>query len=147
VVFFVVGALLWVARGQLVEPVDLRLGDCLYVRVPASQDPDRPIGQPEDVATALMQGGAERASCDASHGHEVSAVIPLNSFNDPRAEAPARCTAAFEPYVGRPPTGSIYTTFAAAPSAGDVNATPLVICLVARADGVWMDHPARASGE
>lgn len=125
----------------------MRVGDCLYVRVPANQDPDQPVGQPEDVATALLHGGAERASCDASHGHEVSAVIPLDAFNDARAEAQARCAAAFEPYVGRPPTGSIYTTFAAIPAAGAGNAGQLVVCLVARADGAWMDHAARASGE
>jgi hypothetical protein len=74
-------------------------------------------------------------------------VIPLHAFNDPRAEAPGRCAAAFEPYVGRRLTGSIYTTFAAIPAAGDRNAAPLVICLAARADGAWMDHPVRASGE
>jgi hypothetical protein len=72
-------------------------------------------------------------------------VLPLNSLADPPTDAPARCTAAFEAYVGRPSGGSIYVTFPAIPAASD--SSKPIVCLVARADGSWMDHQARGSGK
>jgi hypothetical protein len=60
------------------------------------------------------------------------------------------CAAAFEGYVGRPLEGSRYLTFPVVPDleTGDwVTGGRRTICLVARIDGQWMDHPARASGE
>lgn len=51
-------------------------------------------------------------------------------------------------YVGRPLEGSRYSVFAAVPEPTAGGPSPaLGICLVARADGQWMDHPARGSGE
>ena len=62
-----------------------------------------------------------------------------------RAEAKDACEAAFAAYVGQALDVSRYETFAVVPTSFDTTAD--VVCLVARADGQWMDHPARASGE
>ncbi|MEW5990161.1 MAG: hypothetical protein AB1736_02295 [Chloroflexota bacterium] len=137
-----------------VRPEDLRVGDCLYVRTAATSDlaPGvRPIGERASVGVSLLGGGADQAACDASHGHEVSAVIdlpeqpatsPLSPGLDPA------CEGAFGSYVGLDLASSMYETFAVVPddahwAAGFHRA----ICLVARADGEWMSHPARDSGE
>ena len=146
--FFVVGALLWATRGLQVAPGDLAVGECLYVRTSASQSDDHPIGDPDDVAAALLRGGAERAGCDASHGHEVSALLDLTTLRDVSSEAAARCIAAFKSYIGHPLQGSAYTTFAALPTPVERSGgAHLGVCLVARDDGNWLDHPARSSGE
>jgi hypothetical protein len=143
--FVAVGAVLWATRGLLVEPADLAVGDCLFVRTTTNQAAGRPIGEPRDVAATVLAGGAERASCSASHGHEVSAVIPVAQLGDSSREAPARCASAFAGYVGHPLDRSIYVTFPVVPDATDP--APVVVCLVARGDGAWMGHPARGSGE
>lgn len=148
VLFFAVGALLWAARGSQVEIGELAVGDCLYVRAVADQTSDRPIGQPHDVAGALLDDGAERASCTASHGHEVSAVLDLTRLHYTLAESQVACEDVFDTYVGHEPAGSIYAAFPALPDDGAQAAGQHVgVCLVARADGQWMDHPARGSGE
>ena len=146
--FIVVGLLVSATRGLKVAPGDLAVGDCLFVRTSSSQSDDHPIGEPDEVAVELLAGNAERAGCDASHGHEVSALVDLTQLRDTLSEAAARCTARFEPYVGRSLAGSAYTTFAALPTPVEQSrGAHLGVCLIARGDGEWMAHQARASGE
>ena len=130
-----------------VVPGDLRIGDCLFVRTSATQGTVRPIGEPAVVAAVLFAGGAERAGCSASHGHEVSAILALTQALTP-TEVSAACAAAFEPYLGRPLSGSRYVTFAALPvPSSPIDGANVGICLIARSDGQWMDHSAHGSGE
>jgi hypothetical protein len=145
----VVGALLLVAtRGAIVRSEDLAVGDCLFVRTDTGQEGVRPIGDDTAVVRTLLDGRVEKASCTASHGHEVSAVVDVEPLRDPRTEAEDLCRQAFEPYVGRPELGSVYGTFAAVPTPqAQAAGASLAFCLVARADGGWMDHPARNSRE
>jgi len=150
--------------GARVTPADLQVGDCLFVRVVASQSDARPVGEPHDVAGALLAGGAERAGCDASHGHEVSAIVvppvpstapgevlPLLDHDQMEAATAPLCDAAFASYVGHALEGSRYVTFPVVPDtdggAAWVADGRRTICVVARSDGQWMDHPAHASGE
>jgi hypothetical protein len=136
------------SRGELVAVADLRVGDCLFVRTGFDEPDDQPIGVERNVVEALLAGRAERAACDASHGHEVSAIVELTLFDSPSTEAQATCADEFAGYVGRPATESVYVTLAALPSpAAQAGGATRAICLVARADGQWMDHPARNSGE
>jgi hypothetical protein len=133
----------------------------------------RPIGPAGDVETIVMAGQAERAGCQASHGHEVSAVVPLPAVLAAASGAAAsgatapppgagsteplealrptvqkRCDDAFEGYVGKAAPGSIYETFAALPTTAQWQAGENVaVCLVARRDGRWMAYPARGSGQ
>jgi hypothetical protein len=145
---------------RVVAVGDLRVGDCLYVPTQAAQDlaPGvRAIGDAATVEQTLMTSGAERADCNASHGHEVSAIVglalPLPSNGDLtqdelRQYAQDQCVAAFPGFVGRALDGSLYETFAAVPTADAWAGGSLTgICLVARRDGQWMTHPARASAE
>jgi hypothetical protein len=163
--FLAVGLLLAGTQGLQVDPASLAVGDCLYVRTDAAQGDDRPIGDEHDVALTLLAGGAERASCAVSHGHEVSAIVTPAVLPTPspgatpalldatsiRAVTGPLCNAAFAGYVGHALDGSRYATFPVVPDAGGaaawLNDGRRTICLVARADGQWMDHPARASGE
>lgn len=126
-------------------PKALRVGDCLYVPTNAAITSDRPIGEAASVARVLLDGGAEQASCDASHGHEVIATVigPASA-----AEVQAACAGEFPGYVGRSLTGSRYAIFTVIPTAEDVAAgRDIAVCLIARADGQWMNHPARNSAE
>jgi len=134
------------------RPEDLRVGDCLFVRtssVDAFGPGARPIGDVLSVSASLLAGTAEQASCTGSHGHEVSAIIDTSELNGGPA-APnydAACAGVFGSYVGRT-TGSIYETIAVVPTQQQAAAgARRVVCLVARADGQWMTHPARGSGE
>lgn len=135
------------------RPGDLRIGDCLFVRTSASAEIGagvRPIGSPASVGASLMTGGAERAGCDASHGHEVSAIIelaeqpqtnPLSTILD-RA-----CEGVFDSYVGGM-ASLTYETFAVVPGPAQWDAgIHQAVCLIARVDGQWMTRPARGSGE
>ncbi|MBI3751154.1 MAG: hypothetical protein HY263_05805 [Chloroflexi bacterium] len=156
--FLGVAAIQIVAPARSALPADLQVGDCLYIRTPQSMDVGpgaRPIGDQLAVESVLMGGGAEQAGCNTSHGHEVSgrvevpAVPPVppgvSVVPTVRAEANTACATAFSGYVGHALAGSIYETFAALPPTFD--GTAEAICLVARRDGQWMTHPARASGE
>ena len=131
---------------------DLVVGDCLFVRtaaVDAIGPSARPIGEPEDVTNVLMRGGAELASCSASHGHEVSAIFDYSREEDSGDPTIAtRCAAAFAAFVRSTVTVTSFETFAATPTVEQWDAgIHRLICLVARRDGQWMDHPARGSGE
>jgi hypothetical protein len=133
---------------------DLRVGDCLYVRTSASTELGsgvRPIGDATAVGASLLSGGADRAGCDASHGHEVSALIDLAEPPSMSPTSPAldiACDGVFESYVGHAPGSSLYETYAVVPGAPQWDAgIHRAVCLIARADGQWMDRPARGSGE
>jgi hypothetical protein len=160
----IAGALLLsVARGRTTSLRDLAVGDCLYVPTAAALDPSspRPIGEAAAVEEVILTAGAQEAACTASHGHEVAAILTspeptvqtgvLGQALDRdliRREAQPQCDAAFEGYVGHPLAGSRYVTFPVAPEPQAwLDGGRKTVCLVARADGGWMDHPARGSAE
>lgn len=159
----VVGALLLsAARGRTSSLGDLRVGDCLYIPTAAALDPvsTRPIGDSAAVEDVVVAGGAQEASCSASHGHEVAAIL---TGPDPGAGASGTpglvdrdaihrltrplCEAAFPGYVGHALAGSVYEVDPVVPDASTwVAGGRRTVCLVARIDGQWMDQPARGSG-
>ena len=160
----VAGAILISAvRGRFEDPGNLAVGDCLYVPTAAAQDPTatRPIGAAAAVELVVVAGGAQKAACTASHGHEVSAILtgpdpgPRPSGIGVAFDRDAihrlmqpQCEAAFEGYVGHALAGSSFVTYPAVPEAPEWIADGRrTLCLVARNDGTWMDHPARGSGE
>ena len=164
IAFLAVGAWFFASRAGGLRAADLAIGDCLFVRTAAAQDEVRPIGEPAVVSDTLLAGGVERAGCNASHGHEVSAIVvpalpsaapgdigTLLDRGEIQSLTAPLCDAAFEAFVGRPMAGSRFTTFPVAPDAEGAAAWVAggrrTVCLVARSDGAWMDHPARGSGE
>lgn len=146
--------------GRGVDRRDLAVGDCLYVPTAAARDPlsTRPIGEAAPVEEVVVGRGAQRTDCTASHGHEVAAIVTapepsrvvgtlfdLDAIH--RLTQPS-CDAAFAAYVGHELVGSRYVTFPVAPEPEAwVAEGRRTVCLVARRDGQWMDHPARASAE
>ena len=149
-----------VAPSRPTGPTDLAVGDCLFARTSDANliGPGvRPIGVPTAVEAVVMVGGAERAPCDGSHGHEVSAIVPLADLQVPpsgdviaslRALVQPTCDAAFSGYVGTPAGGSMYETFAVVPTEAAWQAGERTgVCLVARKDGQWMSTAARGSQE
>jgi hypothetical protein len=137
---------------------ELAEGDCLFVRTRSAVDLDTstPIGDPSTISAILLAEGAERTSCDGSHGHEVIAVVELPEpvgaaypgSGPLSAEHTPSCVAAFEPYVGRPAEGSTYAAFVVVPDeARWTDGARSVACLLQRVDGRYMDHAARDSGE
>lgn len=160
----IAGALLLVAvRGGATSLRGLAVGDCLYIPTAAAQDPLslRPIGEAPAVEEVLITAGAEEAACTASHGHEVAAIVVLP---DPsratgeigqlfdrdaiRRQAQPLCDAAVEAYLGHALADSTFVAFPVAPEPKAwVDGGRQTVCLVARRDGQWMDHPARGSGE
>lgn len=165
ILVIVVGAVLITAlQGRFENPRNLGVGDCLYVPTAAALDPTstRPIGDAGAVELIVVAGGAQKAGCTASHGHEVSAILIGPDPSHPRASGLGTlfdrdaihrlmqplCEAAFADYVGHALVGSAFVTFAAIPEAPEwIAGGRRTICLVARNDGTWMDHPARGSGE
>ena len=150
-------AILLIARPQVVRVPALATGDCLYIHAPdAEQDlPGRRIGTDTGVVTALYEAGAERASCDLSHSHEVAAVpafeenavapYPGSGALTDRLRGP--CEAAFTAYVGRPPAGSEFDLVIAVPPEPAWTAgIRLGACLVNRHDGDFMGNRAGGSG-
>lgn len=149
------------AVGTLLNPpieatVDrLASGDCIYARTAAAAETGpgaRPIGEPADVEAVINRGTAVRAACGLSHGHEISAVVPISASTvDPaiiRDTVQQRCDAVFDAYVHHPLAGSAYVTFAVIPTPDQLATGPrLGLCLVARADGQWLTSPAKNSGE
>lgn len=160
----IVGALLLSAtRGRPTSRGDLEVGDCLYVPTAAAQDPvsTRPIGDASAAEDVVVAGGAQEASCTASHGHEVAAIVTGPDAGAAASAAPGlfdrdaihrltkpMCEAAFPGYVGHALAGSVYETYPIVPEAPAWIANGRrTVCLVARVDGQWMDQPARGSGE
>jgi len=160
VIVIVVAALsLSTSRPKEVRLEVLEVGDCLFIRTPATTSLNQPvpaIGSLEEVRLTAASGGSVRTPCEGSHGHEVSAIVPLEgAVTDPYPGqdlllvpvAPA-CAAAFGAFVGHPLGGSTYDTAAVVPSrsgwgVGDRQA----VCLVFGRDGRFLDHQARYSGE
>lgn len=164
IVVVILGALLIsLSQGRFEDPRSLAVGDCLYVPTAAALDPTstRPIGDAAAVELIVVAGVAQKAGCTASHGHEVSAIVtgpepsPRGTgigtlFDRDAIHRLARplCESAFAAYVGRALDGSAFVTFPVVPDAAEwVAGGRRTICLVARNDGTWMDHPARGSGE
>jgi hypothetical protein len=160
----VIGAvLIALVSGRAEDPRSFAVGDCLYVPTAAALDPTatRPNGAEGDVELLVFGDGAQKAGCSASHGHEVSAIL-TGPDPGPRASGIGAafdrdaihrlmqplCDAAFAGYVGHSLDGSAFATFPAVPEAPEwIASGRRTICLVARRDGTWMDHPARGSGE
>jgi hypothetical protein len=149
-----------VAPQRPTGPTDLAVGHCLFARTSDANlvGPGvRPIGLPVAVEAVVMVGGAERAPCDGSHGHEVSTIVPLADLPVPssgdviaslRALVQPKCDAEFDGFVGAPAGASIHETFAAVPNeAGWRSGERTGLCLVVRVDGQWMTSPARGSQE
>jgi len=153
-----------ILSGRGVDRRHLAVGDCLYVPTAAARDPSttRPIGEAAPVEEVVVAGGAQRTGCTASHGHEVSAILtgpeptarPIGEIGTlfdrdaiHRLMQPL-CEAAFAAYVGRDRAGSVYVTFPVVPEVTAwIAEARSTVCLVARSDGRWMDHPARGSRE
>jgi hypothetical protein len=90
-------------------------------------------------------GGASTPGSAAASGAEGASFPGREALV---AEAGPACDAAFPGYVGAPIAGSLYVTYPAVPTAGAWAAgARTAVCLVARADGRLMDHPARGSRE
>ncbi|MBI2780633.1 MAG: septum formation family protein [Chloroflexi bacterium] len=160
----VVGALLLsAARGRPTSRADLRVGDCLYIPTAAALDPTsaRPIGDFVAVEDVVIVSGAQEASCTASHGHEVAAIVTGPDASSAASAAPGPldrdairrltrplCEAAFPGFVGHALAGSVYEINPVVPEADAwIAGGRRTVCLVARVDGQWMDQPARGSGE
>ena len=149
---------LTISEPETVRVGDLRTGDCLYIHA-ADADPQaasgRTIGSDGAITTALFEGGAERASCDLSHSHEVADAWILDDpvgapYPGQSQLADAyreRCVAAFQAYVGHPVEGSMHalTIAVPTPAAWDRGALAAA-CLVSRADGTYLQSRAQGSG-
>jgi hypothetical protein len=153
------GAALALTRPQIVQATGLAVGDCLYIHAADAQtDPGssgRRIGSDSSVVDALYATGAERASCEMSHSHEVAAVWK----EDGNAAAPypgagqlaslhlAACQAAFQTYVGHAVDGSELDVVVAVPTeAAWSDAVRSGACLVEQADGGFLSSRAQGSG-
>jgi hypothetical protein len=149
------GVLLNVVRPQTVAIRDLAAGDCIYIRAAdAANDTGtgRPIGSAGQAIQALYANGAERASCDLSHSHEVisTATFPeAGGVAYPGASALEErlgCVAGFTAYVGRAPDGSELELVMAVPDEPAWRQTSRVgVCLLARRDGAYLSGHARGS--
>lgn len=140
---------------NVVRLSDLAPGDCIYLRTPESSDLLGPPRLPATPADLQQYDTVERAACDLSHSHEVSAVLFLGAAASayPGLDAmvtdfAARCDPAFEAYVGRARDGSRYATALAPPNSDTWrDGIRKGLCLVFRADGRLMDHRAGDSRE
>ncbi|HYO44002.1 MAG TPA: septum formation family protein [Candidatus Limnocylindrales bacterium] len=149
---------LTITKPAVVQVEDLKIGDCLYIHAPDA-DTDAPNGRPAGTSTAAVAAlygqGAERASCDASHSHEV--IVPIVFPDAPGASYPGAaglgapwrepCDDAFTGWVGVEPVRSELEVVIAVPSekAWD-KGQRAGACLVARADGQFIAGQAKGSG-
>jgi hypothetical protein len=148
---------------SLMTPTPLRVhqladGDCLYIHA-VDADTDSPDGRPAGTSTgavaALYDAGAEKATCDGSHSHEV---VMQTVFADAdgvaypgsgtlTARNRALCEAAFEAHVGVPSADSELSLVIAVPNQvawdAGVRAAP---CLVGTSDGQFLASHAKGSG-
>ena len=109
---------------DLVSLAGLTVGDCLYLRPPGASDPAAPLRIAGTPAELEQYDLAERASCDLSHSHEVSAVFTVGGSGDAfpgltalLTVASSHCESSFEPFIGRLANGSRYATAAWIPDA------------------------------
>jgi hypothetical protein len=159
VITLIVGgaAILLITRPQVVRVPALVAGDCLYIHAADAKDdpPGRRIGTDTGVVIALYEAGAERASCDMSHSHEVAAV-PAFEENAVAAYPGSgtltdrirdTCATAFTAYVGRAPDASEFDlVIAVPPEPAWTDGIRLGACLVNRDDGEFMGNRAAGSG-
>jgi hypothetical protein len=147
--------LLRVTTPEVIRMSELAANDCIYLRPAGASDPVAPARVAGTPAELERYDLAERASCDLSHSHEVSAVFTVGEPGDAYLSLGAMtdayggtCVAAFEPYIGRAADGSRYVTALAIPS---VNAwrdgVRSAACLVFNGDRSLLDHRARGSRE
>ena len=150
-------AILVLTRPQVVRVTGLAAGDCLYIHAADAQEdpPGRRIGTDSSVVDALYGTGAERASCDMSHSHEVAsawsfeenAVAPYPGFGALSDRRLADCEAAFAAYVGRPSRGSPLDLLVAVPTeAAWDDGIRAGACLVESRDGNFLLSRAQGSG-
>jgi hypothetical protein len=163
-IVLVVGLLiLWrLLTSSPVRLEDLRTGDCLFVRTTAATavvDPGP--GDPASVRQAVLAGGAEHASCDLSHSHEVTGMVDLAgegaapgappAYDPPvlLAAAEDACAPTLATYVGLAPgaASTAYTGFAVIPDARSwERGGRTAACLLASADGRFLAGPAHGTG-
>jgi hypothetical protein len=150
-------AILLITRPQVVRVPALAAGDCLYIHASDAKEdpPGRPIGTDTGVIAALYEAGAERASCDLSHSHEVAAVpafeenavAPYPGSGTLTDRIRETCAAAFTAYVGRTPDASeLDLVIAVPPEPAWTDGIRLGACLVNRDDGAFMGSRAAGSG-
>jgi len=143
---------------------DLRAGDCLFVRTASAISPlDASPGAPASVRQAILSGGAEEASCDLSHSHEVSGLVDLDDHDDADAagappaydpvallaRAEDACAGQLPGYLGLPPgaTSAAWVGFAVIPDERLwERGARVAACLVTSADGRFPTTPARDAG-
>ena len=132
------------------------VGDCIYLRPPGIEDLAADAAQVASTVDQLETfSSAERAACNLSHSHEVSAAFTTGAAGDayPGFTAlldryRARCPEAFAGYVGHPEEGSRFATAVAVPSVDTwKDGQRYGLCLVFNTDRSFLDHQARGSGE
>lgn len=149
------GVVLRVLEPAVVQVEGLAVGDCIYVPTPAADDIEttRPLGTATEVVSGLFRAGAERASCDGPHGHEVAGLLALTEPAETAypgqaaliERTTAACEAAFAEYVGHPAAGSRYELTIAVPRLDDWDAGRRAgACLVSSPDRTFL--PSRAGG-
>jgi len=135
---------------------ELAVGDCVYLRPPGIEDLAADAAQVASTVDQLETfSSAERAACNLSHSHEVSAAFATGAASDAYPgftmlldRYRARCPEAFSGYVGHAQEGSRFATALAVPSIDTWTAGQRYgLCLVFNADRTFLDHQARGSGE
>lgn len=140
---------------QALRVGELRPGDCVYIHA-ADAEPGVPgarqTGSDGGVVAALYAEGAERAGCDASHGHEVIATLvapesqgtPYPGATALAAAHAAACDAAFADRVGGTAADQGLAMIVAVPPPGSWDdGQRTVVCLAGRADGQFLSGPLR----
>ena len=132
------------------------VGDCIYLRPPGIEDLAADAAQVASTVDQLETfSSAERAACNLSHSHEVSAAFTTGAAGDAYPGFTAlldryrvRCPEAFAGYVGHPEEGSRFATAVAVPSVDTwKDGQRYGLCLVFNTDRSFLDHQARGSGE
>lgn len=132
-VFIVGWIVMLLLRPTYVRIDEVAAGDCLYIR-----------------PTASVDEFAERASCTASHSHEVlfvQAVAPTGApYPDAAslADEQAACQAALAAVGGDDAEPALSTTFVVPSEAAWQAGTRTGVCLAERMDGEFLTSPVAA---
>ena len=132
-VFIVGWAILLLLRPTFVSIDQVAAGDCLYIR-----------------PTASVDEFAERASCTASHSHEVLFVQAVASMDDPYPDAASladeqvACRAALSAIGGDDAEPAMSSTFVVPSEAAWQAGVRTGVCLVERVDGGFLTSPVGA---
>ena len=132
---------------------ELAVRDCLYIR------PGSAGTAPAEEVLLRVSGGtpaipefAERASCTASHSHEVVRVLdlggPAAAYPDDGAsltEATADCVAALAALTGAGTTSVVVELLVPSPEGWGIGLRTGV-CVAGRTDGGFLDQPLRDPG-